>query len=335
EEFYQYLKAVKEEDPNGNGEADEVPYGAPSITGLVGWLRGSFGIANRGVRNANIDWDEEKGEVRFYPTTDRYKEMLEYINKLYEEELIEQNIFSIEWGQYLANAADGMYGSTVFYDPVELYGEEAGKEFDSLGSLEGPHGDKSFSKVSPLVASIGNFVMTEGNEHPEATMRWMDYFYSDEGTKFFYMGKEDETYEVTDDGEYQYVDKIRNSDEGNTLEQEAAKYFAWIGGFVGIVKEEYYSGSESTPGSIEAAEKLEPDMPDELWPGFTYTEEENDFLTSVGADIDKYVEEMRDKFITGKRPLSEWDDYVKTIEKMGLDEYMDIQEAAYERYKEN
>src|SRR5699024_5938829 len=93
EEFYEYLKAVKEGDPNGNGEADEVPYGAPSITGLVGWLRGSYGIANKGVRNANIDWDEEKEEVRFYPTTDRYKEMLEYINKLYEEELIEQNIF--------------------------------------------------------------------------------------------------------------------------------------------------------------------------------------------------------------------------------------------------
>src|SRR5699024_2487913 len=160
---------------------------------------------------------------------------------------------------------------------------------------------------------------------PAATMRWMDYFYSDEGTKFFYMGIEDETYEVTDDGEYVYVDKIRNSDEGKTLEQEAAQYFAWIGGFVGIVKEEYYSGSESTPGSIEAAKKLEPHMPDELWPGFTYTEEENKFLTSVGADIEKYVNEMRDKFITGKEPLSEWDNYVEALEKMGLEDYMEVQ----------
>lgn len=332
DEFYDYLVAIKELDPVGNGKT--IPYGGTSITDLIGWLRGSFGLANKGVRNANIDLHPEKDEVRFYAISDDYKEMLEYIHKLYSEELIEQNIFTIEWGQYLANAAEGLYGSTVFYDPIELFGEEQGIKYDSGLALKGPNGEQAFTKVSPLVASIGNFAITSENENPAETVKWMDYFYSEEGTKFFYMGIEGETYEETPEGEIVYVDKIKNSEEGLTLEQEAAKYFAWIGGFVGIVKQEYYSGSESTKGSLEATNKLQPYIPDELWPGFTYTEEENKFLTANGADISKYVTEMRDRFISGDAPFSEWDNYVKTIEDMGLKKYLEIQQSAYERYKE-
>ncbi len=58
-------------------------------------------------------------------------------------------------------------------------------------------------------------------------------------------------------------------------------------------------------------------------------------MASLTADIEKYVEEMRDKFISGNVSFSEWDKYVKTIEDMRLSEYMNIQEEAYKRYKNN
>lgn len=60
-------------------------------------------------------------------------------------------------------------------------------------------------------------------------------------------------------------------------------------------------------------------------------EDENKKLQGFGADIEKYVEEMRDKFIADKEPFSKWDDYVKDLEKMGLDEYMEIKQKALER----
>src|SRR5699024_12166991 len=91
------------------------------------------------------------------------------------------------------------------------------------------------------------------------------------------------------------------------------------------------------PQSMEAAEKIEPYTTDEVWARFTYTEEENKVLESTGQDVNKYVEEMRDKFITGDMDLDEdWDEYVETIEKMGgLDEVVDVYQDAYERYQEN
>ncbi|PAE14476.1 hypothetical protein CHH91_19285, partial [Virgibacillus sp. 7505] len=64
------------------------------------------------------------------------------------------------------------------------------------------------------------------------------------------------------------------------------------------------------------------------------TREEQQFRDSVGADLETFINETEDAFITGRKPLSEWEDYVAQVEAMGLEEYMSIQQAAYERYQE-
>src|SRR5699024_6408412 len=73
DEFYEYLKAVKEQD-HGNNEG--TPYSSPDINHLLSWLKGSFGIANRGYQNNYYDMDpDNEGELRFYPISDGYKNM--------------------------------------------------------------------------------------------------------------------------------------------------------------------------------------------------------------------------------------------------------------------
>ncbi|HLQ72488.1 MAG TPA: ABC transporter substrate-binding protein, partial [Bacillota bacterium] len=132
-----------------------------------------------------------------------------------------------------------------------------------------------------------------------------------------------------------YVDEITDSPEGLTLDQELQKRLAWVGLWpAGVMRQDYFMGSETSEASLEATEKLEPYLSEESWPSFAYTEEENNVLSTTGSDIEKYVEEMRDKFIVGEVPFSEWDDYVEEIKKMDLESYMDVQRAAYERYSE-
>lgn len=330
DDFYDFLKGVKENDLT-DGEIDEVPFGSAGIEYIVRWLRGSFGIGNKG--REYIDLDPDSDEVRFYVTTDRYKELLQYLNKLYSEELIEKNIFTIEHDQFIANGADNKYGSTVWYSPSEIFGKEAGEDFEGGLALEGPHGDKLYGDVSHPVAFIGQFAITDQNPNPAATMRWVDYFYGEEGAKFFYMGVEGETYEETDDG-VEYVDEITDHPDGLNIDQALVKKLAWVGSSPpSIIMQEYFRGSESSPQAVAAGEKLEPDFPDEVWSSFTYTNEENKILASTGSDIEKFVTEMRDKFIAGEESFDNWDDYVEKIENMGLDEYMEVQNEAYERYK--
>lgn len=327
DEFYAFLKKVQEEDP------DITPYGSHNATVLINMLRGAFGVGNNA--RSFIDKDPDTGKLRFYPITDRYKELLEYVHKLYSEKLIDQSIYNIDWATFLNNGAQDKYAVMVFYAPEELFGKAVGEKYVGGIPLKGPHGDQKWTQFAHPVGHIGKFVITNQNPNPIATMRWVDYWYSDEGSRLFYMGVEGETYEVVD-GKYKYLDKITNSAEGLTKEQEIVKYLGWIGlGAPGILMEAYFDGSEASDQAVNAAKLVEPYLIDEPLPPFTYTEEETKRLSVLASDIEKYVNEMQDKFVTGSEPFSKWDTFVEEIKKMGLDEYMEIQQAAYDRYMKN
>lgn len=337
DEYYEFLKAVKETDLIGDGSNREVPFGAQGEKQIFDWLKGSFGVGNRGLSVGNVDADpEDESKVRFFPITDGYKEMLEYTHKLFAEELIEQNIFSQEHEQYFANAAEGLYASTYIQNPADLFGGEHKDSYTGGFALEGPNGEKSYNGMTHPVGVQGSFVITKENKNPVATVRWIDHFYGDEGAKLYMMGIEGETYEVTEDGEYEFVDKIRNNPDGLNLDQSIAKYLTWPGGmYPAIVKPDYFKGAEGSEAAKVAFAKLEPDAIEEVWPAFTFTEEENKKMASFGADINKYVSEMTDKFVKGDISFDKWDEYVKTLEDMNLEEYLEIQQAAYERYENN
>lgn len=336
EEFYEYLKAVKETDLNGNGKNDEIPLSSVAeMSRIIHWISGAFGVQNRGQLHTLIDSDPDSGELRFYPIDDQYKEMLTYLNKLYEEELIEQNIYSLEVDQHLANAADDLYGAVQFYNPMELYGKEVGSQFIPGNALEGPDGTKMYTGITSPVLSLGNFLITSENKNPEAALRWIDYFWSEEGQKMFFMGIEGVTYEETDEGP-KLTEEITDNPDGLTLTQALAEYIINPGGnHPVIITDDFFTGSENAPTDVEAAEQLEPYLIDEIWPAFTYTAEENDRIAVLETDLQKYVEEMQAGFITGENDFSEWNTYVETVKEMSYDEYMEIQQAAYERYKEN
>ncbi|MDN6400555.1 MAG: hypothetical protein L0K01_08895, partial [Brachybacterium sp.] len=83
--------------------------------------------------------------------------------------------------------------------------------------------------------------------------------------------------------------------------------------------------------AMETSEAMEPYAIPEVWSAFTFTPEESDVLGTVGAEIGKYLGEARAGFITGQTPLSEWDTFVQTLQDIGLNEFMEIQQAAYDR----
>src|SRR5690625_8054381 len=71
-------------------------------------------------------------KVRFYPATDRYKELLQYLNKLYEEELLNKDLYTVKSEEVRARGADGLFGSVIITDPTQ-YDEG---EYIGLGALE-------------------------------------------------------------------------------------------------------------------------------------------------------------------------------------------------------
>lgn len=335
DEYYRYLKAIKTKRPNG--KSDSVGYGNrggtgdPGINLLIETLSGSFGVGNRGFAQGYLDVDPGSDHtVRFYRISDGYKALLEYLHKLYSQGLILKNIFSIDISKAWNAAAKGMYGSIIDQAPDPHFNA---KNFVPTPALKGPDGDHTYNQVSPSLTGLGGFVITEKCKHPLVAMRWMDYFYSDTGAKLFFMGVEGKSYKETKDG-VEYLDKIRNPKDGKTTDEAKAPYVTYMGGrYAGLIKGDYFKGVETSKQSAEAANLLKPDMQKTIWPAFTYTQDESERLDSMADDIEKYVDESTDKFINGDLRVSDWDKYVNKIKEMGLDDYMEIQQAACDRYR--
>ncbi|GGD82860.1 extracellular solute-binding protein [Paenibacillus nasutitermitis] len=329
-DFYNMLKAFKEKDPNGNNQADEIPFESVGLPTIISYFKGAWGIGTRGTGHANVDMDNA-GKLRFIPTDPNYKQMLEYLNKLYSEKLIAEDIFTIQANQFYATGAKGLYGATITTSPYTLMSQTG---YIGASALKGPHGDQLYSSVGSPLAAPGAFVITDKNKSPEATVRWMDYLYGEEGSKMFFMGFEGKSYEKTASGDLQYTKEITANPNGLTIEQALVKYVVWPGGgYPNMVQQKFFKGAESQPESIQAAEKFKKYMPKEVWPTFNYTAEESTKMSALSADINTYVSEMAAKFVSGKASFSEWDNYVATLKKMRLDEYMQIYQAAYDRYK--
>jgi putative aldouronate transport system substrate-binding protein len=331
EEFYQYLKAVKNTDLNGNGQADEVPYAGEGINPFIEQIRGAWNFGNRGLGHKFVDVDPQSNELRFFRTDPKYKEVIEYVRKLYTEGLIDKEIFTVKTAALYAKGQKGVFGSSINPNPMTQMSQPG---YYGLGALKGPHGDQVYSHIKVPVVWPGSFVVTDKNKNPEATIRWIDHLYGDEGATFYFMGVEGQTYRKTADGKLEFVEEITKNPNGLTMDQALAKYITWLGGsYPGYVQEKYFKGSETLPESMAVGKKAEQYKVKELWNAFNFTQEETEFRSTVGNDIQSYIGEMEAKFISGSAPMSEWDKYVATVDKMGVDEYMKIYRQAYDRYK--
>ncbi|MCU6712565.1 extracellular solute-binding protein [Paenibacillus sp. J5C_2022] len=324
DEFYHMLKTMKESDP------EVIPYAGVGVGHLINYLQGAWGLGNRGTAHGTVDLDPETNKLRFIQTDPKYKELLQFMNKLYTEGLLNKDIFTTNSQQFYATGATGVYGSTGTSDPSTLM-----KQDGYVGSyaLTGPYGDHIYSGVYAYLYDLGAFVITDKNKNPAETVRWMDNFYTDEFIKMYMLGFEGESYEETTDGKYDYLDEIYNDPSGLTYEQALLRYVVWPGGrYPGRIKSDFIP-SASSPQIIEATDKIRDDLIENRWPAFTFTEQESKDFSAVNGDISAYLGEMVAKFITGDASFTEWGKYIENLNSMGLEKYMEIYTSAYERFE--
>ncbi len=330
DELYAFFKAVKTTDLNGNGQADEIPYSGTGINPLMEQIQGAWGLGTRGLGHKHVDIDPKTNELRFFRTTENFKELLQYMNKLYSEGLIDKDVFTQTGNQLYAKGGKGVLGATINPNPKTQFN---GEGYFGLGALKGPHGDQLYTHIKVPMVWPGAFVITDKNKNVEATVRWMDHFYGDEGATFYFMGKEGVSYTKAADGKLEFIDEIKKNPSGLTMDQALTKYVTWMGGsYPGYVQEKYFKGSETLPESVQAGKKAEPHAIKELWYNFNFTEQESEFLSTKGNDIHTYIKEMEAKFITGATSFAEWDKYVTTVKNMGVSDYLKVYKTAYDRY---
>ncbi len=328
DEFYDLLVRFRDEDPNNTGQDDTIPLTDVQMNSSRAWLMAAFGMKEWGI-------EEHDGEVRYAPSSENYKAYLEFMNRLYEEELLDPETFSQADEQKKAKGQENRIG--LFPDWFSFFTTGQSEE----EAIENPMFQPLTSDVSPELIVPGNpgisrgtFSITSLNEHPEATMRWIDYWYSTEGRDFFDKGPEGYIWELEEDGMRVPLDPPEGYDSSEDYRATLTPAYGITAPMLGdLVENEPRSDFELFIFS-ETEAKITP-YAETPFPLVYLTDDEQSTVNTIQQDLNSYVEQMEARFITGVEPLSNWDDYVQTIESMNLEEYVQIHQEAYDRWAQN
>lgn len=317
DELYEVLKAFRDQDPNGNGKKDEIPMTARRGLAIVPTMAGSFGLDFQLGYNINLEDDK----VNIWMGSERNKELLMYLNKLYSEQLLDPELFVHTEAQYLAKQGSGNTG--LFFDQTNnpMLETKVNDQYIGIAPLEGPHGDR-LQLAAPVPRDLGAFAITSVNKHPEATMRWIDYFFSDEGSTMLRFGREGEHYEMRDGIPYYTEAFLATGDQ--------SKITPYAGGGAPHLISEQVSSYINPPQVQEAQHALDPYMPKIRYQTPMFDEQTAQKINVLRNDIDKYYEEQSTKFIAGTLGFDKWEEFQSTLKKMNIDELQQLYQDAYD-----
>ena len=337
DEFYNCLKVLKEQ----NGEASFVP-ALTSYWGPI--IYGAFGT------EVEMEFDNDtNGKVYTTYTSEQMRLYLEFMNKLYEEELIHQEFLTIEGfvRQELANggkvafigSGEGNNIQAEHFADGEFHltcGVPLTSEYDSTQTLAG---------CSP-VSFAGSVLVNAQSEYVEELCKMLDIMYATEevvegsglfGASFCY-GLEGIDWDYNPDGSNTYIfhtpEKYDGSNAmyqyGEVIWNNSGRCDAFADYTTATIGNSYYRQQ----GFVN---NVMPYMEDDCFPVsmLKFTEDEQYVLDNKLADVKSYVSEMQGKFVTGIADIeTEWDTYCTTLEQMGINDIIEVYQASYDRWCE-
>ena len=349
DEFYTYLKGVKEQDMDGDGDTtNEIPLGGfyKQATGInvLTAMRAAFGLVDK-------RWQVgDDGQVFYVSGSDNYKEMLKYVNTLYEEGLLDPEFFTQTSDQFNAKDSQYLYGAfgnwtSEWNKPAEDVEAGVYHMYEGMPALTSSVND---TKMWPAkdIKTISMVSVMSDCEYVDRVVAIADWMLSEEGFMAIMAGPqfgEDEKYpEWGYEGGKEDYFVVDENGESSTFPEEYNDYFAFLYAertpHVSTVPF-YRNWAQARSGEADSwlthctaeahAEYYKTGYPT----GVTKTQEESDELSLLLTDIDAYTSEMESKMILGELDIdANWDAYLEGLSQRGIEDALEIQQAAYDRY---
>jgi putative aldouronate transport system substrate-binding protein len=350
DEFYTYLKAIKDGDADLDGKTDdEYPISGSferDPFSILTPVLAAYGYAlSFSTGNNNTYVDVKDGKVIYVPTEPNFQDVLAYMNRLYKEQLLDNEFFTQSKDQRDAKIASGKVGAFVDWahwlrisDP-NLY-----SQWDGLVPMTS---DKNSERIWAAhdVKTLGQFVITDKCSDPEDLMRFADWCFTMDAYLIHLGGPELGTVTGRSDG-YKMekldasfgLNPIRmqftfpNTYDNVSKWREAIISPGWSS--IPINRTEF-TMIESAATELALNSALNNNYTPYYkvgWPSSTkFSAQENEELSLIRADLDTYLRQMVSKFIVGEESLSNFDQFVAGCMSRGLIRYMQIYQAAYDR----
>lgn len=326
DELYEVLKAFKTQDPNGNGEADEIPFAG------IGGDSWSFGIGNiLNAFNAHYSFYIKDGKIVHGMMEDEIKPGLEYMAKLYSEGLIDPDYLINDQEKYDGKILNDRSGFFFGVQPTTYYKtlNDGTKQlvgvpyFGGICYNQEYRGDMCGEQVA----------ISTSCENPEGAARYLDWFYSEEGMEAMSFGIEGTTYHKVDGK--RVIDEEYVFNNPNGLESSvicATTFFSSYANFAGFQLWELYSQTLSPWGRDAIKVWNESADITNAMPPLKFTSDEAEEMSDDLLTIVTYVSEQFNSIIIGRRSVDDLDEIRNELNNMGMEKILKIYNDAYARY---
>ncbi len=189
--------------------------------------------------------------------------------------------------------------------------------------------------------------ITNACEYPEAVVRWADYMFTEEGMIWGQFGA------IKGDEPGEYAIELAKEGDLNIL-GEPAKYtrlpeegyldISWhrVGpDYRPADYDVWFTAKENPAEDIEkvlyesAVYDYLPCVPDlsTLMPKCEFTVDESRLIVDTITNMNLYIDQVTAEFITGIKNIEKgWAEYLDMLNKSGLQEYLAVNQTAYDRY---
>lgn len=359
EDFKNMLIAFRDEDANGNGDpSDELTWeGAWSdgdkesifILYAFGYLTNNSYVA--------VSYNEEEPRIAFVPYEENYKDYLLYMKDLWDEGLMDPDMFTQTEAQVQTTCLDGTVGFCGMSAPY-VYDPENQLDWRAMPSLIREEGQKAIYPATKPVDPVAYMVINANVDTEKAIAL------GKLGDAMFTC----EWYIIATYGPEAGTDLDWNT-TGHYVENNAVQYEllpesngAWMHRttFLSIWS---LPGINSNEMRVEYAEKYPESqlgiffnngnivtdwVVDCHWnetyadkyvqtlPALYFNDEDQERIAELLVPLQDYVAGCESKFITGEMSIeNDFDTFVETLESYGVQELVEIYNRYYDSYKAN
>lgn len=298
---------------------------APNFDTIAGW---GFG--------QGLWFDEDEEKFVYAPTTDGYKELVEYFASLVADGLLDPESLTQDDDTAIQKFGSGqslaISGNTQEVTTYRKTFTDAGNTAADVKLIRVPAGPAGDYVASGSRIASGFMLSSAAKESPHflALLQWIDWlYYSDEGLEFAQWGVEGTTY--TKDGDTR---TLAADVDWNGLNPAGTKKLNADFGFSNGVfmfangTTDELIGSMQTETTREFVESMADKEELPLAPTAPLDEMQQEQVTLWQSALNDSVLQNTAAFILGTRPLSEWDAWMTELKGLNVDQYVETYNQA-------
>jgi len=359
-EFKDMLIAFRDNDVNGNGDAtDEIPWVGAWADGQNErrFIFNALGYVSSGS-NLAIDYTGDETQIIYMPYAEKYKDFLIYMNDLWNEGLLDPDMFTQAETQVQATVLEGVTGFCGQSAPY-VYDPEHQDEWCAIAALtDDETRTPVWPAINPVMSPAILVINADADEEVAAaltkfadecyTLDWYVYatYGPEAGSELDWNGDghyySEETgaiaYNRPDDMTSDWTHRITNltiwSMPGFNC-NGYAPYKIQLGQerpdtAVGYL---FRDGDVSRLDEVQQQQAYSPYYVEQV-PNLFFSAEDLERINELVTPLDDYVASMEAKFITGEISIEEgYDEFIATLESYGVEEFIGLYQQYYAAYK--